>query len=188
MTTKREAEELALAAATTLDVTVVNPSAIFGPVHREANFLTFLRRVADGRVGPLAPPGGLSVVGVQDTARGVALALERGVAGRRYILTESNHSLRDLLSMVAVRLGRRPVRGSVPRPLWPLVGLGARAVDSVRPLEVATPQALRMLGVNFFFDSSRARRELGWEPEPFPSVLDRTLSALRASGLLTVRD
>ena len=185
--TKRAAEELALAAAREpdgLDLSVVNPGAVFGPDSARANTTAFVREVARGATGPFAPPGSLAVVGVEDVAAGTVAALERGRRGRRYLLTESNLSLRELMELTARLLGRRPVRWTLAPALWRAAVAPLRVWDRLRPLERATPQALALLGVHFRFDSSRARRELDWRPEPFEGVLERTVGWMRAEGLL----
>ncbi|HUR28486.1 MAG TPA: NAD-dependent epimerase/dehydratase family protein, partial [Planctomycetota bacterium] len=93
MTTKREAEVLALRAADELDVVAACPGAIFGANGRASNTQRVLRMIASGRTGPLpfllAPPGAQSVVALDDCAEGCVLALERGARGRRYLLVES---------------------------------------------------------------------------------------------------
>lgn len=172
--TKREAEDLVLAAAGELDVVVVNPGAVFGPAVPGSNSAHFLQRAAEGSVR-LAPPGSLSVVGVDDTAAGTMLALTRGQRGRRYLLCESTWSLRAVLEEVARLAGARPPLGTVPPALWSLVPPLLSAVDRVRPLDRLTPQAARMLAVRWDADASRAREELGWSPRPFREVLARAL-------------
>lgn len=184
VTSKRAAEELVLEAAAERDVVVVNPAAIFGPGSRSANTTRFLQRFAAGALGPFAPPGSLSVVGVEDVAEGIRLALLRGARGRRYLLAESCWTLRELFDLAAQVFERRPPRGTVPLPLWRLGVAGAGLVDRLRALELTTPQSLRLLGVHYRGDATRARRELGWEPEPFRSVLARTVAWMRAEGLL----
>jgi dihydroflavonol-4-reductase len=178
--TKRAAEELALAAAQELDVVVVNPGAIFGPRSRDSNSARFLREIAAGKGPPLAPPGAVGVLGVDDAVAGTLLALERGRRGRRYLLVESNLGLLALFRLTARLAGRRPVRGALPRALWPAVLAGARCLDRLRPLALAPPQGLVLLGKTLAFDARRAREELGWSPAPFALVLAETLAALRA--------
>lgn len=177
--TKRAAEELALASG--LDVVVVNPGAIFGPVSEGANTTRFLRAVLAGKGPFLAPPGGLGVVGLDDTVEGTLLALERGRTGERYLLVESYHASIDLFRKVA-RLGdARGAWGTVPGALWSLVVAGGRVVDRIRPLRLATPQALVMLGKRMCFDARKAREELGWRPRPFDEVLRETVEHVRAA-------
>jgi dihydroflavonol-4-reductase len=185
--TKRAAEEAVLEAAAELDVRVVNPAAIYGPARAESNTARFLCSLARGATGRVAPPGGMSVVGVEDCARGVRLALEGGRKGRRYILEESYLSTRELFLLAGRLLEsprvRRPL-ATVPPLAWPAVVAGARLIERKRPLELATPQALTMLGLRLRFTSARARRELGWTARPFDDVLRATIGHLRETGRL----
>ncbi|HJO27442.1 MAG TPA: NAD-dependent epimerase/dehydratase family protein [Planctomycetota bacterium] len=180
--TKHAAEELAREAAADLDVVIVNPGAIFGPAPGRSNTVEFLRRVAAGRLGPLAPPASLAVVGVDDVADGMLLALEKGRRGRRYILTESNPTHLAVFRCVAAALGVAAPRRTAPTWLWPWIVGAVSLVDRLRPAELVTPQALRALGTSFRFDNSRAREELGWNPRPFPEVIEQAVHTLRARG------
>jgi dihydroflavonol-4-reductase len=177
-TTKHAAERLAIAAALDLDVVVVNPGAIFGAWRHQSNTARFLRMAAAGK-GPLvAPPGSIGVLGIDDAADGCVLALDRGRRGERYLLVERWMSSVDLFRLVArVTGGRRPWI-IWPRFAWPLVVAGARALDRIRALEMMTPQALAMLGVELRFDARKAREELGWRPQPFEAVLRATVRGL----------
>lgn len=178
--TKHEAEQRALRSADHLDTVVVNPGAIFGPASPSSNSAYFLRRAAAGGVR-VAPPGGVSVVGVDDTADGVVLALTRGRRGQRYLLCESNLRLSELLALVARRAGAKPPRWTVPPGAWSWMSRAAARWDRRRPLQRLTPQAMRMVGVHWRADAARAREELGWTPRPFTEVLD---DALRGMDLL----
>jgi dihydroflavonol-4-reductase len=177
VTTKRAAEELALAAADELDVVVVNPGAVFGPAPESSNSAWFLQQMARGRVR-VVPHGGVAVVGVEDVAEGCLLALERGERGRRYLLCESNLDTLSLVRCVAGIAGVRPARVRVPRPLWSALRRIVALVDRIHPLERATPQAIRMAATCFYSDASRAREELGWTPGPFEDVVREAVEEL----------
>ncbi|MFT5049631.1 MAG: dihydroflavonol-4-reductase [Chlamydiales bacterium] len=179
--TKREAEQLALEVRGDTEVIVVNPGVVFGRSRRPSNTARFMQSIWRGRGAPLAPPGGVSVVGVEDVARGIRLALEHGVPGRRYILAESFLPAIDLFQKVARAFEVPGVRAAVPRRLWPAVVAGGRLVGSVRPVKLATPQALKLLGLQFRFTGQRARSELGWEPQPFDRVLWDVAQHMRAA-------
>ena len=176
--TKAEAEELVLAAAGELDAVVASPAVVFGVSGGGSNSLHFLRRVLNGTLGPLSPPGSISVVGLADAAQGIVTVLERGTRGRRYLLSESPWRLHDLLTLACRSAGRTPPRGIVPRALWSaLVGATALA-DRVVASERATPEALALLGLHFRFRARRAPAELGWSPRPFPEVLGSIVAEL----------
>ncbi len=180
VTTKRAAEDFALAVKGQLQVVVASPGAIFGPSPRRSNTTEFLRRFARGEMGPFAPPGSLGVVGLEDAALGTVLALERGRPGRRYLLSESNWTVAELCAQAARALGCSAPRWRLPSVLWSLVVGAVGLADRVRPAEIVTPQSLRLLGAHFRFDATRAREELGWTPRPFPEVLAETAAWMRA--------
>lgn len=182
VTTKRAAEDFALAVSGQLDVVVVNPGAIFGPAPSGSNTLLFLKRVAEGGIGPVAPPGSVGVVGVADVVEGILLALRRGVRGRRYLLSESNLTHRELLELASSVMGARPPRVTAPALSWRALAGLAGVWDRLRPLAEITPQSLRMIGAHFRFDASRAREELGWSPRPFEEVLRDTVRTLELRG------
>ncbi len=187
MTTKRRAEELALEAATKLDLVVVNPGAIFGASERSSNTQRVVHMIERGHTGPLpvllAPPGLQSVVGLDDCAEGCVLALDSGRRGRRYLLVESVWSHRDLIAMVAKKCGRRAPL-AIPRWIWSFAEAGSTLLDGRVKSEFFTPQTLRLARVRFSASGDRARRELGWRPRSFEQVIDEMLerSKLKSSN------
>ena len=83
VTTKRWAEESALAANGNLEVVVVNPASVIGPDDfSDSEFGKLCRRFWKGRV-PLYFGGGNNYVDVRDVAQGIRLAAERGRPGQR---------------------------------------------------------------------------------------------------------
>jgi len=177
--TKAAAEDLVLAARDELDVVVASPAVVFGPGERGSNSLHFLGRVVRGTLGPLSPPGSLSVVGLADTADGIVLALDRGVRARRYLLCESTWKLHSLLKLASNLVGRAGPRMCLPQTAWRAFVATYRWVDRLFPMTRATPEALELLGFHFRFQARRAREELGWSPRPFAQVLAETLAWIR---------
>lgn len=179
VTTKRAAEDLVSRATSEFDLVIVNPGAIFGPTRRAtSNSARLLSEIKGGKRILAAPPGGVTVVGVEDTAEGTLLALEKGVRGRRYILGEGYLSFRDLISHVANECGQRPVRRVIPKGLWNVLRGPSAWLDRVFPMDHVTPQSLKMLGLCWNLDGGRARRELGWNPRPARQVLSETLASM----------
>jgi dihydroflavonol-4-reductase len=175
--TKRRADELALESG----AIVVDPGAIFGPGAEHSNTTRFVDEIRRRGAPPWVPPGGLAVVDVDDVAGGILAAAERGRAGRRYLLTESNWSLLELFTLGAELVGRRAPRGVLPRWAWLAIATAVVPLDRVRPLELLAPQGLRLLAETYRTDSTRAQAELGWRPRPFRSTLERTLAWLDGS-------
>jgi dihydroflavonol-4-reductase len=172
---KRAAERLALAAARAgQDVVVTNPGYLLGPQDYEKSAMGRLCvRFWRGRM-PVVPPGGVSAADVRDVARGHLLAAEHGAAGQRYILAGENHSFAGLLKLMAQAAGLAP-RALVTVPWWLLASLAGisecRAACLRLPEAYPSLQQARLNRYWWFYDSTRARRELGYRVRPLAVTL-----------------
>ncbi len=122
--------------------------------------------VANGRF-PFYLGYSAEVVGIEDAARAMLLAAERGRNGERYIISDRYMSIRELHRIAATAAGRRPPRLGIPMPV---LRAGARVNDLMaRLLRRDLPFAyagMRMAELMSPLDHSKAERELGWKPEP----------------------
>jgi dihydroflavonol-4-reductase len=162
--TKRLGEEEVLAGIRGgLDAVIVNPATIFGwgDVHRRT--AGSLRALQAGRIRAI-PPGGLSVVSVEDAVEGHLRALDRGQPGRRYILAAENVSYREFFLRAADAIGVTPPRRALPRASERLLAPLARAAEAVWPASPLSRGSCAILYRFRFHDATRARRELGWAP------------------------
>jgi dihydroflavonol-4-reductase len=167
-----------------LPAVIVNPAAAIGP--RDLNFISgsIIREVYRRRV-PFAVPGGMAVVAAGDVAQGHLAAARQGRIGERYILAGENLTHRQTLQTVAEVVG-------VPAPRFTLPGafLGplARLVDLFNRLSpwppVVSGEQIRLSGEEFYFDASKAGRELGFKPTPFREAVRRAFEWYREQGLL----
>jgi dihydroflavonol-4-reductase len=167
VTTKRVAEEVALAASGPgLEVVVVNPGCVVGPEdHSGSEFGTLCRRFWRGRI-PFHFGGGNNFVDVRDVAAGAVLAAARGRPGQRYILGGANRTYAAFFTDLA-RVARRPiVRLRLPSAVATAVGaLNDRFRGRGRRSYLTLGQA-RLLSLFFFVDSRAAQRDLGYTPRP----------------------
>jgi len=176
VTTKRRAEEIALAASgADLEVVVVNPASVIGPDDfTPSEFGTLCRRFWRRRI-PLHFGGGNNFVDVRDVARGHLLAAERGRAGERYILGGHNRSFTAFFGDLA-RVADRPIfRLWLPDALGAVV---ARFNDRLRGQRTSrsylNAAQTRMLSLFFTFRCDKAARELGYRPRPLRQTLVET--------------
>lgn len=122
--------------------------------------------VANGRF-PFYLGYSAEVVGIEDAARAMLLAAERGRIGERYIVSDRYMSIKELHRIAATAVGRRPPRIPIPMPV---LRAGARLNDlAARVLRRDLPFAyagMRMAELMSPLDHGKAERELGWKPEP----------------------
>jgi dihydroflavonol-4-reductase len=180
------AEQAALEAARDgLAVVVVNPSTPVGeydfkPTPTGRIIVDFLNRRM-----PAYLDTGLNIVDVRDVARGHLLAAERGRPGEKYILGGENLTLREFLERLGNLAGLAPPRVRLPYAVAYGFALGAEAV--ARTVTRRAPRAslteVRMARKKMWFDSAKARRELGYEPRPIDDALNRAIEFFRARGV-----
>jgi dihydroflavonol-4-reductase len=107
------------------------------------------------------------VVGIEDAARAMVLAADRGRVGERYIVSDRYLSTREVHEIAADEAGVRAPRIGLPLGL---LRIGARANDvAARVLRRDLPFAaagIEMAELMSPLDHGKATRELGWEPRP----------------------
>jgi len=165
-------------------VVVVNPTMPVGPGDRGISPPTrLIRDFADGRL-PARMDCTLNLIDVRDVAEGLALAMERGVPGRRYLLGAANLRLVDLLEILSELTGTPVPRWSVPYPVGLAVAVASEFwADHVtgRPPR-ATITGVRLTRRTMHFDGSRSLRDLGLSPRPIRRSLADAIDWLRARG------
>lgn len=121
---------------------------------------------ATGKI-PFYWAGTSSSVGITDAARAMVLAEQYGRRGERYIVADKTLTFRELFTIGASELGTKPP--SVKIPLAVMYGIAAIAtvVAAITKVDNKLPIAsVRLTHFMDDMDSSKARRELHWTPEP----------------------
>jgi dihydroflavonol-4-reductase len=178
---RRQAELNALAhASSNFAVMTVCPAFTFGPddpVGAPANKL--VQSVISKKLR-FTLPVGFGCLDVRDFAAGVVFAAERGRSGQRYLLSGDNITVNQLLEEVAEIAGVRAPHFVPPTPLLrALVGI-LEVVSSIRgkPAPV-TREVLQIIGRYAWYDTSKARAELGWSSRPLRETLTDTIRWLQ---------
>jgi dihydroflavonol-4-reductase len=174
---KWDAEQLVREAVKAgLDAVIVNPTFPVGwgdvkPTPTGQVIRDFLA----GKI-PAYLDTGMNIVDIDDVAEGHWLAHERGERGERYILGNTNMTMRALLEELAKISGRKAPRVRIPYA----VALGLAHADALIsgkllgrarvPLEgVRTAQEMR------FATAARAVRELGLPQTPVRTALEKAV-------------
>jgi dihydroflavonol-4-reductase len=113
--------------------------------------------------------GGISLeaVGVDDAARALVLAAEKGRVGERYLISEKMISNADVVRIAAEAAGVPAPSKSIPLPLsYAMAALGSVKGRLKGTDERLSINSLRLMRAEAPVDCSKARRELGWQPRP----------------------
>lgn len=161
-------------------VVVVNPAFVvgspdYGPSIGGQFLLTYLQRKIKAYVVM-----GFNCVDVKDVARGHLLAATKGRLGERYILSNENKTLIELLRLLETCSGIRAPHFYIP---YPIAYSAATVIEGVG----------RIFGKNFPIDRNRvqssryptyyshekATRELDWVPHPLEETLREAVQWFR---------
>jgi dihydroflavonol-4-reductase len=181
---KFQAEQVAIEfAGTGFPVVIVNPTAPMGdhdfkPTPTGKIVVDYLKGAM-----PVFVDTGLNLVDVEDTAEGHLLAAERGRPGQRYILGCENLTLEQILSRLAKISDGKIPRWRIPYAVAYTAGLVSTGWANLTGREPRAPlDAVKMSKVKMFVSSDKAKRELGFNPGPVDSALQRAVDWFRANG------
>ncbi len=172
-----------------MPITIVNPTMPLGPGDIKPTptgqvIVDFLA----GRM-PAYVNTGLNVVDVRDVAIGHLQALEHGRQGERYILGNTNLTLRDLLRSLETVTGIAAPTVRIPLPL----ALCAGYVDEfVRGTLLKRPPRIPLAAVKTarkfrHFDCSKAITELGFPQTPIEHALRDAVSWFTEGGYVEAK-
>jgi dihydroflavonol-4-reductase len=166
-----------------LDAVIVLPSAPVGPGDRGPTPpMRLMRDLVAGRL-PAILEARMNLVAVEALAEGVLAALERGAAGRRYLLAGENAWLSEIAGEVARLAGGRVPGFHVPYHLAYAAGLASEFGAWLGGGDVGAPlTGIRLAARPLDFVADRARTELGFDPPGWRETVARAVSAVQAEG------
>ena len=182
---KAMAEMVALrAAARGLPLVIVHPTTVIGAGDcRPTPSGSMIQHYINGHMKVYVEMK-QNVVDVRDVATGHVLALEKGIAGERYVLGGDNLTMTELLAILAELTGIPAPR--VALPLWFLhaVGKGMEWIADVftHKEPAATVEAALHARDSRYASIEKARKELGYAPRPARAVLADAVRFFASEG------
>jgi nucleoside-diphosphate-sugar epimerase len=162
-----------------MELSVVNPTGVFGPaLGADLSSLVIIRRLLDGDM-PGTPRLSFTVVDVRDVADLHLRAMTHpAAAGERFLAaTETVLSMHEIAQLLRARLGqaaRRVPRWELPDWLIRLVALRDPMARTILP----------QLGIIRRATGAKARRLLGWAPRSAEEAILASAESLFRLGLV----
>lgn len=180
---KLEGQHSILAAAEKVAVTIVSPTFMIGPYDGKPSSGTIIR-MGYGKMVVFHPPGGKNFVNVEDAARGVVDALEKGLHREAYLLAGENLTYRAFFQKLCAQTGQQTLLIRMPPLLLRTAGyLG----DVLRWLGVRTALSsvnMKILRVNNYYTNKKAQDQLGTAFKPIENGIDAAITWFKDHRLL----
>ncbi|MBO0769803.1 MAG: NAD-dependent epimerase/dehydratase family protein, partial [Solirubrobacterales bacterium] len=158
-------------------VVIVQPAGVYGPGdHSELG--NTIDQASKG-LTPLIPfaSAGFCMVHVDDVARGIVAAYDKGRTGESYVLAGDTVTMKELVQLTARLAGKYVPRYPLPTTL---IKLSAPLGPLIGPLLGFPPNLKELIsafdGVTYWASDAKARSELGFETRPLNEGLAELLN------------
>lgn len=181
---KAKATQVVLDAAMQgLNACVVHPSGILGPEDFAlGETTTTLIKIINGEM-PAGIAGSFNLCDVRDLAKGTIAAADKGKAGECYILGNDEVSFRDFAGLIAEESGCKGVKLFLPVGVAGfLAKMMEKQAEKKETKPVMTTFSVYNLARNNDFDSSKAKRELGYSTRSYRETIHDEIRWLKETG------
>lgn len=166
-----------------LNACVIHPAGILGPEDFAVGETTgTLIKIINGEM-PAGIDGSFNLCDVRDLAQGAIAAIEKGRKGECYILGNEPVSFKDFCKLISEESGCKPVRMFLP--IWAANIMGAMMEKQAKKKgtkPMMTTFSVYNLARNNNYDSSKAKKELGYHTRSYRSTIHDEIKWLKATG------
>lgn len=171
-----------------LSASVVYPSGICGPNDYACGPVsTFIIQYCEGEM-KMGVPGSFNSVDVRDLAAGTIACVEKGRVGEGYILGNDVVWMKDMFRYISEAGNMKMVRTILPMPITRIMVKCCILLGKITKKDpLFTELMLYNLVRNNEFDSSKARRELGYETRAFSQTIYDEVRWLEREGMIACK-
>lgn len=166
-----------------LNACIIHPTGIMGPEDFAVGETTgTLIKIINGEM-PAGIDGSFNLVDVRDLAQGTISAIDKGQKGECYILGNKEVSFKEFCKLISEESGCKPVKMFLP--IWAANLMGKIMENKAKRTgekPLMTTFSVYNLARNNDFDSTKARRELGYHTRPYQETIHDEVQWLKATG------
>lgn len=181
---KAKATQVVLDAAKEgLNACVVHPSGILGPEDFAVGETTStLIKIINGEMSA-AIAGSFNLCDVRDLAKGTIAAADKGRAGECYILGNDEVSFKEFAKLISEESGCKGVKLFLPLGMARFLAKRMeKQAERKGEKPIMTTFSVYNLARNNDFDSSKAKRELGYSTRSYRETIHDEIQWLKATG------
>jgi dihydroflavonol-4-reductase len=167
-----------------LQAAIAYPAGLCGPGdYGKGNLTQLFLDYMNGAI-PMGVDGGYNFADVRDVAQAIVTLAQKESLGEDYVLSGEYIAIMDILKAFHDITGKKQVRLVCPVWLAKLALPIMKLVYSIRKVKpIFSEYSLYTVRANSLFDSSMARRDLGFSPRPIRQTLEDTAKWLMEQNI-----
>jgi len=167
-----------------LQAAIAYPAGLCGPGdYGKGNLTQLFLDYMNGAI-PMGVDGGYNFADVRDVAQAIVTLAQKESLGEDYVLSGEYIAIMDILKAFHDITGKKQVRLVCPVWLAKLALPIMKLVYSIRKVKpIFSEYSLYTVRANSLFDSSKARRDLGFSPRPIRQTLEDTAKWLMEQNI-----
>jgi nucleoside-diphosphate-sugar epimerase len=122
------------------------------------------------------PSGGKNFIGTTDVVNGIEKAIEHGKKGESYLLSDQNLSYLEFFNLTS-KINRQKTR-LIPIPILIIRTLQWISKYFLKHSKI-NPINLEIIQVKNFYSSTKAQKELHWNPQFFYQDLQKAIKSFK---------
>ena len=184
--TKKQAEDLVkqYVKSGKLDAVILNPATIYGPGDMLKPSRKIQLQVAKG-LFPFYPPGGVSIIDIESVVEAIYTATTKGRKGERYILSGDNIFIKDLFQIIIQTVGKKSFFIPIPKICLKILGTIGDQCEKRGKSFFITSEIAWISTLFHWFDSSKARSELGLKPQSAKKAIANSMNWVIQNKIIT---
>jgi len=155
-----------------LNAVIVNPGVILGEGYWGSGSGNIVASVSRGM--PFYTSGGVGVIDVVDVVRVMIFLMENPIKNERFILVEENIHFKELLTHLALGLGKKPPKRAIGKGTLLMVSkldwLSEKLFRTKRKFLKATVASMYTTS---FYDGSKIKKEIDFDFVPWQETIQR---------------
>jgi len=163
-----------------LPIKYVYPTFCVGPGDIYISSQRLIVDFLNGKL-PATIRGGYNAIDVRDTAKGLRLGYEKGKIGEKYLVGGENITYIDFLKRLGKLTGKNPPRLVTPKFLLKPTAL---IMEKVMKNPLVDWGTALMAGYHWYYDDSKARKELGHTSRSLDESINDAVSWFRDNGYI----
>jgi len=171
-----------------LNVSIISPTTVYGQGDITMHIGKVVKKIKENKI-KYAPPGGNSVVSIDDIIDAHILVMERGKTGENYIFANEFMSYLEMFNRIAKLIKAPQINRTLP--LWSLPPTKSlfliieRVMFPFDKKPILSPSSLNFSFKHRHFDSTKSRNELNWRPSvDFDMAMVKAIDFYREYNLI----